>query len=150
VRAWALLGWTSAVLVRAGFIWVLHDGGWVPGPDAATGSPLNHTCLQATTMTFLGILARQFGTAFAARTEHSSLAAIGVFSNRLLVRGIAVEIALSAAIVTIPGLAPALGLGPATVPDARHPPRLRPDRLGPSTKPREPSGDTGAPDPDVR
>ena len=42
-------------------------------PTSATGSPLHDAYLQATTMTFLGIVACQVGTAFAARTERASL-----------------------------------------------------------------------------
>ena len=48
-------------------------------------------------MTFLGMVMGQVGTAFAARTERASLRSIGVFSNRLLLWGIAFELALSAA-----------------------------------------------------
>ena len=46
------------------------------------GTPLHHAYLQATTMTFLGIVACQIGTAFAARTERASLRSVGVFTNR--------------------------------------------------------------------
>src|SRR5450830_1409923 len=84
IRAWALLGGVSAVLVVGGFLWVLHDGGWTPGADVGPGSALHHTYLQATTMTFLGIVACQVGTAFAARTEHASLRSTGLFTNKLL------------------------------------------------------------------
>ncbi len=110
VRAWVLLGGVSAVLVLGGFFWVLHDGGWTPGADVGTGSALHHTYLQATTMSFLGIVACQVGTAFAARTERASLRSIGVFSNRLLLGGIAFEIVFAAAIVLVPGLNSLLGM----------------------------------------
>jgi magnesium-transporting ATPase (P-type) len=110
VRAWALLGGVSAVLVVGGFLWVLHAGGWALGADVGSGSALHHTYLQATTMTFLGIVACQVGTAFAARTEHASLASIGVFTNRLLLGGIAFELVFAAVIVTVPGIAEVLGM----------------------------------------
>jgi magnesium-transporting ATPase (P-type) len=110
VRAWAVLGGVSAVLVVAGFFWVLHDGGWTPGADISPGSALRHTYLQATTMTFLGIVACQVGTAFAARTEHSSLRAIGLSTNKLLLGGIAFEVAFAAAIVSVPDVATAIGM----------------------------------------
>ena len=45
-------------------------------------------------MTFLGIIAGQIGTAFAARTTRASLRSIGVLSNQLLLWGIAFELAL--------------------------------------------------------
>jgi hypothetical protein len=44
----------------------------------------------------------QIGTAFAARTERASLRSIGVFSNRLLLWGIAFELVLSALIIYAP------------------------------------------------
>ena len=47
--------------------------------DAAPGAPLHDAYLQATTMTFAGIVACQVGTAFAARTERASLRSVGVF-----------------------------------------------------------------------
>ncbi len=117
LRAWLLLGGVSAVLVLTGFFWVLADGGWVPGADVGAGSPLHHTYLQATTMTFLGIVACQVGTAFAARTERASLRAVGVFTNRLLLYGIAFELVFAAAIVLLPGVATALGMA---LPPARQ------------------------------
>lgn len=99
------------------FFWVLLDGGWTLGANVDAGSPLRETYLQATTMTFLAIVACQVGTAFAARTERASLFSIGVFSNRLLLWGIAFELVFSFAIVTIPVVAPALGMA---LPPWRH------------------------------
>ena len=51
----------------------------------------------------------QVGTAFAARTERASLRSVGVFSNRLLLYGIAFELALSALIIYAPPLQDLLG-----------------------------------------
>jgi magnesium-transporting ATPase (P-type) len=68
----------------------------------AKGDPLHHAYLPATTMTFLSMVFAQIGTAFAARTEHASLRSIGVFSNRLLLWGIAFELALAALLVYVP------------------------------------------------
>ena len=48
-------------------------------------------------MTFLGIVACQVGTAFAARTDRASLRDVGVFTNPLLLWGIAFELAFTAA-----------------------------------------------------
>src|SRR5581483_10889362 len=50
-------------------------------------------------MTFAGIVACQIGTALAARTEHASLRSVGLFTNRMLLWGIASEIAFAAALV---------------------------------------------------
>ena len=86
-RAWLVLGLTSAVLVMIGFATVLLRAGWRPGD--AVGDHLHD---QATTMTFLGIVACQVGVAFASRTERVGLRSVGVLSNPLLLWGIAFEI----------------------------------------------------------
>jgi magnesium-transporting ATPase (P-type) len=117
LRAWLLLGGPSAVLVLAGYFWVLEAGGWVPGADVGVGSRLHHTYLQATTMTFLGIVACQVGTAFAARTERASLRQVGLLTNRLLLAGIAFELVFAAAIVLIPWVDTGLGMA---LPPARQ------------------------------
>jgi magnesium-transporting ATPase (P-type) len=70
---------------------------------------LHHAYLQATTMTFAGITACQVGTAFAARTSRASLRAIGPLSNRLLIRGIAFELAFAAAVIWFPPLQAVFG-----------------------------------------
>jgi magnesium-transporting ATPase (P-type) len=116
-RAWVYLGLVEAALVTAGFFLVLRDAGWSPGDETGTGSPLHDEYLMATTMTFAGITACQIGTAFAARTSHASLRTIGVFSNRLLLWGIAFEIVFAAAIIYVPALQSIFGT---TALDARY------------------------------
>ncbi|HSA48817.1 MAG TPA: cation-transporting P-type ATPase, partial [Yinghuangia sp.] len=103
-RAWVFLGLISAALVMAVFFHVLLRAGWRPGDSTGSGSALHHDYIQATTATFVGIVACQIGTAFAARTEHASLASVGVWSNRLLLWGIAFEVAFTAALVYFPPL----------------------------------------------
>jgi calcium-translocating P-type ATPase len=110
LRAWLLLGGVSAVLVTAGFLWTLREGGWAPGDDVSADAPLHHIYLQATTMTFLGIVWCQLGTAMAARTEKASLRQIGVFSNRLLLWGIAFELGFATFIIVTPGVNEILGM----------------------------------------
>ena len=118
LRAWLFLGLISATLEMGGFFFVLGKGGWSPGDPTGSGHPLHHVYLQATTMTFLSMVACQIGTAFAARTDRASLRSVGVLSNRLLLWGIAFELALTAAIVYLPPLQSLLGtaaLGPGTL-----------------------------------
>jgi magnesium-transporting ATPase (P-type) len=115
VRAWLFLGMISATLVMAAFFFVLVSAGWSPGDAVGHGAPLHHAYLQATTMSFLGIVACQVGTAFAARTDRASLREVGFFSNPLLLRGIAFELAFAAAIIYVPALQDVFGtasLGP--------------------------------------
>jgi len=103
-RAWLFLGPISAFLVMCGFFFVLTRSGWSPGAPVGDGHPLHHAYLEATTMTFLGIVVCQIGTAFAARTDRASLRSIGLFTNSLLLWGIAFEVAFAAAIVYVPAL----------------------------------------------
>ncbi|MDV2475630.1 cation-transporting P-type ATPase [Rhodococcus zopfii] len=103
LRAWGLLGGVSAVLVMGLFLLTLTTGGWAFGADTSIG-PLHHTWQQATTMTFLGIVACQIGTAMAARTSSSSLAEVGLTTNPLLLWGIAFEVVFAAVVITVPPL----------------------------------------------
>ena len=102
VRAWLFLGLISAALEMSAFFYVLLRAGWSPSDPTGAGSPLHHPYQQATTMTFLSMVACQVGTAFAARTDRASLRSIGVFSNRLLLWGIAFELALAAVLIYVP------------------------------------------------
>jgi magnesium-transporting ATPase (P-type) len=116
-RAWLWLGLLEAALVTAGFFWVLRRAGWGPGDATGAGSPLHDAYLTATTMTFAGITFCQIGTAFASRTTHASLRAIGVFSNRLLLWGIAFELVFAAAVVYLPPLQHVFGTAPLGLPE---------------------------------
>jgi calcium-translocating P-type ATPase len=109
VRAWLFLGLISAALVMGGFFYVLLDAGWSPGDPTSSGDPLHHAYLEATSMTFLGIVSCQLGTAFAARTEQASLRSIGVLSNSLLLWGIAFELVFAAAVIYLPPLQSVFG-----------------------------------------
>jgi magnesium-transporting ATPase (P-type) len=102
-RVWGLLGGVSALLVTALFFITLTSGGWRPGAAVATG-PLHLVWQQATTMTFLGIVACQIGTGIAARTQLASLWSVGFTTNPLLLWGILFEIAFAAAVVLVPAL----------------------------------------------
>jgi calcium-translocating P-type ATPase len=112
LRAWVYLGLLEAALVVGGFFLVLVRGGWGWGDPTGAGSPLHDTYLQATTMTFAGIVACQVGTAVAARTERASLRQIGFFTNPLLLLGIVSELVFLAAIVLLPPLQHLFGTRP--------------------------------------
>jgi calcium-translocating P-type ATPase len=107
-RAWGLLGMSSAVLVTALFLATLLTGGWRPGDDVSA-PPLADVWHQATTMTFLGIVACQVGTAMAARTQSASLREVGLWTNPLLLWGILFELAFSAALVVVAPLRDVFG-----------------------------------------
>jgi magnesium-transporting ATPase (P-type) len=102
LRAWLFLGLICACLAMAGFFFVMLRGGWHLGAPTGHGTPLHHTYVTATTMTFFGMIMGQIGTAFAARTDHASLRSVGVFSNRLLLWGIGFELVLAAILIYVP------------------------------------------------
>jgi magnesium-transporting ATPase (P-type) len=106
--AWGVLGGVSALLVTGLFLLPLTRGGWTPGGDVDAG-PLHEVWRQATPKTFHANVSCQVGTAMAARTQRASLAQIGIGTNRLLLWGIAFEIAFAAVIVTVPPLQEVFG-----------------------------------------
>ncbi|PYC82632.1 magnesium-transporting ATPase [Streptomyces tateyamensis] len=103
-RAWGFLGLISTALVMGGYFLTLSRGGWHPGDPTGAGTALHLTYQQATTVTWLGIVACQIGTAFAVRTEHASLRSLGVFSNHYLLGGIAFSLTFAAALIYLPPL----------------------------------------------
>jgi len=116
-RAWLFLGAIVAALQMGGFFYVLLKAGWHPGMPVYGDAPLHHAYQQATTMTFLGMMAGQIGTAFAVRTQRASLRSVGVFTNRYLLAGIAAEILLAALFVYAPPMQALLGTAPLPVSD---------------------------------
>jgi hypothetical protein len=109
LRAWGLMGLLSAGLSLGLFFLVLTRAGWTPGAPTGSGTLLRDAYLRATTATFAAIVACQIGTAFAARTQRSSLRAIGLWSNRLLLAGIAFELVFAAAVIYLPPLQAVFG-----------------------------------------
>jgi magnesium-transporting ATPase (P-type) len=104
IRAWLFLGLIVAALQMGGFFFVLLSAGWHPGAPVGAGHPLHHAYLQATTMSLVGMIAGQIGTAFAVRTRRASLRSIGFFSNRYLLLAIAGVILFAALFVYAPPL----------------------------------------------
>jgi calcium-translocating P-type ATPase len=109
VRAWLFLGVLVTALQLGGFFFVLGSAGWHPGAPVGAGHPLHHAYLQATTMSFVGMMAGQIGTAFAVRTRRASLRSVGVFSNRHLLQAIGGVIVFAALCVYVPPLQSLLG-----------------------------------------
>ena len=120
MRAWLFLGLIVAALSMGGFFYVLTRAGWHPGDPVGVHSSLHHAYLQATTMTFLGMIFGQIGTAFAVRTQRASLRSVGVFSNRYLLLAIAAELALAAVFVFAPPFQTLLGTAALPVSDLAH------------------------------
>ncbi len=109
VRAWLVTGSVSALLTMGAFFFVLLHAGWRPGDATGSGSPLHQVYLEATTITFLGIVLCQVGTAFAARMERGSIRSVGLWSNRLLLWGVLFELVFAAALAYASPLQAAFG-----------------------------------------
>jgi calcium-translocating P-type ATPase len=104
VRAWGFLGVISATLVMAGYFLTLLRAGWHPGNPVGTHTALHHAYLQASTTAWLGIVACQIGTAFAARTDHASLRSVGFLTNRALLAGIGFSLLFAAVLIYLPAV----------------------------------------------
>ena len=75
IRAWLFLG-LVAILSLADYFYVLTQAGWHSGDPTGAHTRFHHAYQQATTMTFLGVIFGQIGTAFAVRTRQG-VAALG-------------------------------------------------------------------------
>ena len=102
VRAWGVMGGVSAVLVMAAFFATLLAPAGTQGMPPERAQHCTIAYLEATTATFVAIVACQVGTAMAARSDRSSLLRIGLFTNRMLLWGIAFELLFTAALVYLP------------------------------------------------
>ena len=100
ITAFAWYGLLETVFSMAAYFYVNALNGW-PGVPLAASGPVYE---QATTMTLAAIVFCQVGAVLNCRTDHQSLFRVGLFSNRQVLVGIAVEIALLAAIMYVPFL----------------------------------------------
>ena len=70
---------------------------------------------RATTMTLAGIVAAPVSNVFACRTDRESVFRAGLFTNRLVLAGIAAEVALLMAFILVPPFPAIFGLAPLSV-----------------------------------
>ncbi|MFA6052814.1 MAG: cation-transporting P-type ATPase [Methylobacter sp.] len=94
-RAYLFLGILEAVAAMAAYFFVLHEGGWQWGESLASHDPLY---LQATTACLSAIIVTQIVNVFLCKTPGRSLFSAPLFDNRIILWGIALEIALMLAI----------------------------------------------------
>jgi len=93
------LGVLEAVAAMAVFFFVLDAAGWQYGETLARNAPLY---LQATTACLAAIVMTQVMNVFLCRHPFKSAFSFGLFSNPLILLGIAVELGLLLFIVTTP------------------------------------------------
>jgi P-type Ca2+ transporter type 2C len=98
IRAYAWLGAMEMVFSLAAFFLVYWLGGWRIGEPFPADNVLYAT---ATSVTFATIVASQVGNAFACRSARQSVFRLGIATNRLLLLGIGVELALLAMLVYV-------------------------------------------------
>lgn len=98
-RALLWYGGIESVASMSAYFYFNYLHGWPARPLAGDNTLLYH---MATTMTFAGIVAGQVGAVFNCRTDRTSIFKIGFFSNKLILVGIAVELALLFSLAYIP------------------------------------------------
>jgi len=99
VRAYLFLGVLEAAAAMAAFFFMLHASGWHYGDILAKTDVLY---LRATTACLAAIVVMQVVNVFLCRHPLRSTLSFGFFSNRLILAGIAVELALILFIVYAP------------------------------------------------
>jgi len=82
--------------------------GWPAVPLASEGT----LYMMATTMTLAGVVVTQVGAVMGCRTDLISVFRIGLFTNRLVLWGIVVELVLLGILIYVPFLQPTFNTGP--------------------------------------
>lgn len=108
-RAYFYLGPIQTAATMAAYFYLYYSRGWRPGQALAASGVVY---LAATTMTLATVVSTQIGNAFAQRTTRRSVFKVGLLSNRLLLVGIALEVALIIAGVHAPFLQRVFGTAP--------------------------------------
>jgi magnesium-transporting ATPase (P-type) len=98
-RVYPFLGLMQAAAAMSAYWFVLRSGGWHYGEKLAAHAPLY---LQSTTACLSAIVVMQIANVFLCRSDRRSAFASGLFSNKLILAGIAAEITLIALIVYTP------------------------------------------------
>lgn len=95
-RSYLFLGPIEAAAAMSAGLWYLTHGGWEWGIDLSAASPLYR---QATTVAFAAIVICQVANVYVCRSPRASILSMDLFTNRLIVWGIAVEISSLSLIV---------------------------------------------------
>ena len=100
IRAFLWYGLIESSIAMSAFFFLYWQNGW-PGVPMENAGVIYQ---MATTMTLAGIVATQIGTVFNCRTERASLFKVGFFKNRLVIIGIAFELAILCILIYTPFL----------------------------------------------
>ncbi|KRL37032.1 cation-translocating P-type ATPase [Liquorilactobacillus uvarum] len=99
-KAFAWYGAAAALISTFAYLFVNYMHGYTITNLSENGE----VYVQATTMTLAAIVFCQIAAAINCRTEKTSVFTIGLFSNRHIIRGIVVEIALLSSLMYVPVL----------------------------------------------
>lgn len=108
IRAFAVLGPAESILELTAFLVSLMALGWAPGHTFPHGAELR----SASGAAFATVIASQIGVAFACRSTSRWPGRLGWFSNRLLLVGVGVALALLGVLLYVRPLASLLHQGP--------------------------------------
>jgi magnesium-transporting ATPase (P-type) len=108
-RVFGWIGPLEGIAAISGFLFAYWLAGWRPWEPLADSGPIY---VQATALTYAAIVMSQVGAGLAWRTNRRSIAEVGPLSNRFLLVGIAVEVALIALLTETPGLQSAFHMRP--------------------------------------
>lgn len=109
LRSYFFLGLIEVIAAMSGYYYVLKSGGWNYGMSLSEADPLY---LKATTIVFAAIVITQIANGLVCRTTRESLFSVGIFTNRYLLIGIAVEIILLLLIIYTHPLQKIFGTAP--------------------------------------
>jgi magnesium-transporting ATPase (P-type) len=109
VRALLWYGLIESIASMSAYFFLNWRFGWPSVPLAPEGTQVY---MMATTMTLAGVVAAQVGAVFACRSERASIFKIGFTTNRLVLVGIGVELALLALLIYVPFLQPIFNTAP--------------------------------------
>jgi len=108
-RALLWYGLIESIASMSAYFFLNWRFGWPGVPLAPDGTQVY---MMATTMTLAGVVAAQVGAVFACRSDRASIFKIGFTTNRLVLVGIGVELALLALLVYVPFLHPIFNTAP--------------------------------------
>ncbi|MEA4889760.1 MAG: cation-transporting P-type ATPase [Clostridiaceae bacterium] len=99
LRAFLWYGMMESAIAMAAYFFLNGQFGWPAVPLAADGTLVYR---MATSMTLAAIVASQIGVVFCARSDRASIFKVGFFTNRLVLLGIACELALLCILIYAP------------------------------------------------
>jgi len=109
LMSYGIVGMLQAAAGFFTYFVILYSGGWEWGQELANSDPLYRTAI---TGFFASIIICQVADVIICRTRRQSLFSVGLFSNRLVLVGIAAELLLLAAIAYIPAFNVFFGTAP--------------------------------------